>query len=1420
LPSGHESKREASRRKRSKISAAVVTAACLAARHAPADVSWLGANGSSWTTNANWSNNAGPATTDIVDFNDPGASTSPGNVTSLLNANRTIGGLQFNDSSGKYHTLDLNSDTLTITGNVTFNQDKNTATTETIRHGSLNVSGSYANFTVGTTVSGNAVGTADLSGLTSFTGNLQNFYVGASPTGNATGTLLLGPSVNITAALMQVGRASNPGNTNQGSGSLSLGLATTFVTPEFDVGVNNSSGNVSIVNGGTFNLGSATTPASLTVSNYTDNDGDGYTATVNLTGATFNATLSQLIVGQKTGGGNYGAQTATLLGGTGGTITIGSATTPGSIYVGRMITAGVNQSLNAQVDLAGLSSVTATVGNFIVGANQTASGAAVGTMALAATNNITATLIDVGDTTANNSSLTFGLNNTVVATTFQIGENGGNGSVTAQSGGTFTLGNTAKPTSLNVGNYTIDAGSTATATLDLTGVTFNAVLSNLVVAQKTGGGNYGTETGSVSGAVGGTITIGSPAAPGSVAVAQTLAAGVNLNTVGSLGLGGMSSMTANLSCFNVGIGLANTGGASGTVTLPAANNITAQTIDIGDWTVGNSGVPATGSLALGRTNTILATNFYIGNTAGSGSVTIPTGGTLTLGSSASPSGLYIGNTTAGNGTDTGLLDLTGATFNAVLSQLTVGLISGGNSYLTSSGTLVGGAAGTVVIGSAASPGNLFVGRSLNANSNVGVTGTVDFSGLSSFTANLTTMSVGTAPAAYEGSAGGAVKLAAVNSITATAVVIGDYGGGNDTLALGNTNTIQTPQLSVASNSSDGSVTLPSGGTLVLGSLSQRTSISIAGGPAGNASTNENPIGTGLLDVSAGTFTACLASVNLSNKSSGGNGNATLSIGSSSANFVDVNSVVIAGNGSTGVLNYAGGTMYAGSIAAGGGAATFNWTGGRLSVGSFGTAAIPFNLNNTGNGDLAPATDTNPISTTSIFGNYNQGAAATTSFDIAGTVPGSSYDQVNISGTAMLAGTIALNVTGGFVPAVGDAFLLETYSTNSGTYKTIIPPALPAGVAFQLDYSNPGQLILELVAPAAQSYVGASPFGTFGTGSNYSPAGTPGTTSSVSIINTGSSSRTVTVSASTTVDSIYLKGSTMPVDLEIGSGVTLATAAQLDVDNNATMHVQAGGVVNAAGGITGAGATTVAAGGSLTAMSVRQAYFTADGTVTIPQTSPHNSSASLSVIGQLTLAGSPGAWTGLFDLGNSDLDIQSGNLATVTNQVAQAYNLAGGAKWNGGGITSTAAENDTTHLTALGVIQNDQGGSPVYTSANTFDGTAPGAGDILVKYTYFGDANLDGKVDGSDYSLIDAGYASHGALTGWYNGDFNYDGVVDGSDYALIDNAFNNQTGNLSTPATAATPTAQVAVVPEPSCLILPALATFLAGPRRRNRRSR
>jgi hypothetical protein len=36
-------------------------------------------------------------------------------------------------------------------------------------------------------------------------------------------------------------------------------------------------------------------------------------------------------------------------------------------------------------------------------------------------------------------------------------------------------------------------------------------------------------------------------------------------------------------------------------------------------------------------------------------------------------------------------------------------------------------------------------------------------------------------------------------------------------------------------------------------------------------------------------------------------------------------------------------------------------------------------------------------------------------------------------------------------------------------------------------------------------------------------------------------------------------------------------------------------------------------------------------------------------------------------------------------------------------------------------------------------STPGTSDILAAYTYYGDANLDGKVDGTDYTRIDSAF---------------------------------------------------------------------------------
>jgi len=43
--------------------------------------------------------------------------------------------------------------------------------------------------------------------------------------------------------------------------------------------------------------------------------------------------------------------------------------------------------------------------------------------------------------------------------------------------------------------------------------------------------------------------------------------------------------------------------------------------------------------------------------------------------------------------------------------------------------------------------------------------------------------------------------------------------------------------------------------------------------------------------------------------------------------------------------------------------------------------------------------------------------------------------------------------------------------------------------------------------------------------------------------------------------------------------------------------------------------------------------------------------------------------------------------------------------------------------------------------------------VLIKFTYYGDADFNGKIDSNDYSHIDFGF-NHAGSTGWANGDFN------------------------------------------------------------------
>ena len=73
-----------------------------------------------------------------------------------------------------------------------------------------------------------------------------------------------------------------------------------------------------------------------------------------------------------------------------------------------------------------------------------------------------------------------------------------------------------------------------------------------------------------------------------------------------------------------------------------------------------------------------------------------------------------------------------------------------------------------------------------------------------------------------------------------------------------------------------------------------------------------------------------------------------------------------------------------------------------------------------------------------------------------------------------------------------------------------------------------------------------------------------------------------------------------------------------------------------------------------------------------------------------------------------------------------------------------------------------------------NGQAVDSTSVLVKFTYAGDANLDGTINIDDYGRIDSSVSQSGTVFGWFNGDFNYDGKIDIDDYGIIDGNVSEQ----------------------------------------------
>ncbi|MBC7785040.1 MAG: autotransporter-associated beta strand repeat-containing protein, partial [Burkholderiales bacterium] len=256
--------------------------------------------------------------------------------------------------------------------------------------------------------------------------------------------------------------------------------------------------------------------------------------------------------------------------------------------------------------------------------------------------------------------------------------------------------------------------------------------------------------------------------------------------------------------------------------------------------------------------------------------------------------------------------------------------------------------------------------------------------------------------------------------------------------------------------------------------------------------------------------------------------------------------------------------------------------------------------------------------------------------------------------------------------------------------------------------------------------------------------------------------------------------------DVGINNVLVHDATLGVTPDGGLLKSGTGTLSVGGVNTYTGPTSVTAGKLLTVNGVKNRAAASISGNAVWEVPINGLALGVTAVSSVTIPTSGANFAGTLELHDNDLIVDytggSTSYASVLAKVKSGLPLLGFGG-NGTGITSAeviaqGAGGVGLNGTMLGVIDGGTSGGQV-TSLSGFTVPNPTT-SVLVKYTWRGDANLDGVVNGSDYALADTGFSGGG--TGWFYGDVNYDGVINGSDYALIDTGFSSQTGPLPEPA--------------------------------------
>jgi autotransporter-associated beta strand protein len=141
--------------------------------------------------------------------------------------------------------------------------------------------------------------------------------------------------------------------------------------------------------------------------------------------------------------------------------------------------------------------------------------------------------------------------------------------------------------------------------------------------------------------------------------------------------------------------------------------------------------------------------------------------------------------------------------------------------------------------------------------------------------------------------------------------------------------------------------------------------------------------------------------------------------------------------------------------------------------------------------------------------------------------------------------------------------------------------------------------------------------------------------------------------------------------------------------------------------------------------------------------------------------------------NNSMVVRGGDYATLYAKTVSGFN---GGVWDGVGINSSTAAAEPDGRTAIAIVNNADLGFSDFAGITGLTGN-----EILFKYTYYGDADLDGNTGAEDFSAFLQGFTG-AAPASWLTGDFNYDGAVGAEDFSAFLINFSTVLPQLRDPA--------------------------------------